>query len=151
MGVGNQKPHLPCSLLWSENLLPGSMSPFLSCAVLSRVQLFATPWTVARQAPLSMEFPRQVYYSGFPFPTPGDIPDPGIKSWSLLSSALAGGFFTTRPLGKYTLSQQLLLISVKLPVNLLGQTHAYMCTCVSTHTHTHTHTHTLHIYTMVFG
>ena len=40
---------------------------------------FATPWTVARQAPLSVEFSRQEYWSGLPFPSPGDLPDPGIK------------------------------------------------------------------------
>ena len=58
-----------------------------------------TPWTVARQAPLSMEFSRQEYWSGVPFPTPGDLPNPGIKSVSLASPALAGGFFTTAPPG----------------------------------------------------
>ena len=47
--------------------------------LLSCVQLFATPGTVARQAPLSMEFYRQEYWSGFPFPSPGDLPNPGIK------------------------------------------------------------------------
>ena len=52
---------------------------------------FATPWTVAHQAPLSMGFPRQEYWSGLPFPSPGDLPDPGIK---LMSSALAVEFFT---------------------------------------------------------
>ena len=46
---------------------------------LSRVQLFATPWTVAYQAPLSMGFSRQEYWSGLPFPSPGDLPDPGIE------------------------------------------------------------------------
>ena len=65
--------------------------------VLSRVQLFATPWTVARQAPLSMGFPRQGYWSGLPFPDPGDLSNPGIK---LASLALAGRFFTTEPRGK---------------------------------------------------
>ena len=54
-----------------------------------------TPWTVAHQAPLPMGFSRQEYLSGFPFPPPGDLPDPGIKPWSLLSPLLAGGFFTT--------------------------------------------------------
>ena len=54
---------------------------------------FATPWTVACQAPLSMGFPRQEYWSGFPFPSPGDIPDPGIKP---VSPALAGGSFTSK-------------------------------------------------------
>ena len=51
--------------------------------LLSRVQLFATPWTVAHQAPPSMEFSRQEYWSGLPFPSPGDLPDPGIKPRSL--------------------------------------------------------------------
>ena len=46
---------------------------------LSRVQLFATPWTVAHQAPLSVGFSRQDYWSGLPFPPPGDLPDPGIE------------------------------------------------------------------------
>ena len=49
---------------------------------LSRVQLFATPWTVAYQAPPSMGFSRQEYWSGLPFPSPGDLPDPGIKPGS---------------------------------------------------------------------
>ena len=51
--------------------------------MLSHVQLFATPWTVAHQAPLSMAFSRQEYWSGLPFPSPGDLPDPGIKLASL--------------------------------------------------------------------
>ena len=46
---------------------------------LSRVQLFVTPWTVAYQAPQSMEFSRQEYWSGLPFPSPGDLPNPGIE------------------------------------------------------------------------
>ena len=49
---------------------------------LSRVQLFATLWTVAGQAPLSMGFSRQEYWSGLPFPSPGDLPNPGIEPWS---------------------------------------------------------------------
>ena len=49
---------------------------------LSRIQLFATPWTVAYQASPSMGFPRQEYWSGLPFPSPGDLPDPGIEPWS---------------------------------------------------------------------
>ena len=57
---------------------------------LSRVRLLATPWTVAHQAPLSMGFPRQEYWSGLPRPSPGDLPDPGIEP---TSPALAGGFF----------------------------------------------------------
>ena len=65
----------------------------LSC--FSRIRLFATLWTVACQAPLSMEFSRQEYWSGLPFPSPGHLPNPGIKPVSLMSPALAGGFFTT--------------------------------------------------------
>ena len=64
-----------------------------SCQVMS--SSFATPWTVARQAPLSMRFPRQEYWSGLPFPLPEDLPDPGIEAASLLSLALADGFFTS--------------------------------------------------------
>ena len=65
------------------------------CSVLS--DSFATPWTVAHQASLPMGFSRQEYWSGLPFPTLGDLPDPGIK---LVSPALAGGFFATEPPGK---------------------------------------------------
>ena len=61
----------------------------------NHVRLFATPWTVARQAPLSMGFSRQEYWSGLPFPPPGDLPDPGIEPASLTSPVLAAGFFTT--------------------------------------------------------
>ena len=56
-----------------------------------------TPETVARQAPLSMAFPRQEDWSGLQFPSPGDLPDPGIKP---MSPALARGFFITEPPGK---------------------------------------------------
>ena len=55
-----------------------------------------TPWTVARQAPLSMGFSRQEYWSGLPFPFPGDLPDSEIKA---TSPALAGKFFTAEPPG----------------------------------------------------
>ena len=48
---------------------------------LSHAQLFGTSWTVAYQAPESMEFSRQEYWSGLPFPSPGDLPDPGIEPW----------------------------------------------------------------------
>ena len=63
--------------------------------LLSHVHLFATPWTVARQAPLSMGFSREEYWSGLPCPPPGDLPDPGIEPKSLMSPPLAGGFLTT--------------------------------------------------------
>ena len=55
----------------------------------------ASPWTVAHQAPLSMGYPRQEYWNQLSFPSPGDLPDPGIKPAFLMSLALAGGFFTT--------------------------------------------------------
>ena len=60
----------------------------------SCLTLFGTPWTVAHQASLSMGFPRQEYWSELPFPSPGDLSNPGIE---LMSPALAGGFFTTEP------------------------------------------------------
>ena len=63
--------------------------------LLHHVQLFVALWTVGHQAPLSMEFSRLEYWSGLPFPTPGDLPDPGIQLASLASSTLAGGFFIT--------------------------------------------------------
>ena len=94
------------SSLASFPKLPGfTFYRFLSCifnsvhaSVLShfsRVQLCVTLWTVAHQAPLSMGFSRQEYWSGLPWPPPGDLPDPGTEPVSLTSPALAGGFFTT--------------------------------------------------------
>ena len=70
------------------------------CVLLSCVWLFATPWAVASQAPLSMGFSRQEYWGGLSCPPTGDIPDPGIEPASLASPALAGRFFTTAPPGK---------------------------------------------------
>ena len=64
---------------------------------LSHVQLFGTPWTVACQAPLSMGFSRQEYWSVLPFPSPGDLPDPGIEPRSL---ALEADALTSEPPGK---------------------------------------------------
>ena len=64
---------------------------------LSHVRLFATPWTVAHQAPLSLGFPRQEYWRGLPFSSPGDLPATGIKAES---PELAGGCFTAEPTGK---------------------------------------------------
>ena len=67
--------------------------------LLIHVRIFATPWTVALQDPLTMEFPRQQYWSGFPFPTSGDLPDPGMESPSLAISTLAGNSLPLRHLG----------------------------------------------------
>ena len=73
--------------------------------LLSHVQLFETPWTVAYQAPPSMGFSRQEYWSGLPFPSPGDLPDPGIEP---RSPALQTDTLTSEPPGKpYSLSPKL--------------------------------------------
>ena len=61
----------------------------------SHVQLFSTRWTVAHQAPLPMGFSKQEYGSGFPCPSPEDLPDPGMEPESYTSPALMGTFFTT--------------------------------------------------------
>ena len=74
------------------------MFSYGTCMVLSRfshVQLFVTPWTVAHQALLSIGFCRKEYWSVFPCPPPGDLPNPGIEPTSLVSPALAGEFFNT--------------------------------------------------------
>jgi len=71
----------------------------LSC--FSHVRLFATLWTVACQAPPSIEFSRQEYWSRLPFSIPGDLSDSGIQPITLASPALAGSFFTTAPPGKF--------------------------------------------------
>ena len=65
---------------------------------LSRARLFATLWTVTHQAPLSMGFSRQDYWSGLPFPSPGDLPNPGIEA---RSPALLADALTSEPLGKH--------------------------------------------------
>ena len=67
---------------------------------LSCVQLYVTPCTVSCQAPLPMEFSRQEYWNGLPFPSPRDLSDPGIERMSPESPALAGRFFTTEPIAK---------------------------------------------------
>ena len=71
-----------------------SLLAMLVVVLVSRVQLFVIPWTVAHQASPSMEFFRQEYWSGLPFPSPGDLPNTGVE---LVSPALASGFFTTEP------------------------------------------------------
>ena len=91
-----------CLLHWQVGSLPlhaAWETPFVffcACELshFSCVQLFVTSWTVAHQAPLSMEFSRQAYWNGLPCPSPGDLPDPGIEP-SQAPPELAGGFFTT--------------------------------------------------------
>ena len=74
------------------------MSVYICCCLVTQsVQLVATPWTVAHQASLSVGFPRQEYWSGLPFPSPGELPDPGIEPMSLVSPTLAGRLLTAAP------------------------------------------------------
>ena len=81
-------------------LLAGLMCILIHAQSLSFIHVFATPWTVACQAPLSMGFPRQEHWSGLPFHSPGHLPTPGIKPKSSASPALADRFFTTESPGK---------------------------------------------------
>ena len=78
---------------WLKQRITNRYQNYIVC-ILSHIWLFATPWTVARQAPLSMGFSRQKYWSGFPCPPPGDLPHPGIESMSLMSPSLTSMFFT---------------------------------------------------------
>ena len=71
-----------------------------------------TPWTVALQVSLSMEFFRQEYWSGLPFPSPGDLPKRGIEPMSLESPILVGRFFTTTPPGKPSINISLLINNI---------------------------------------
>ena len=73
-----------------------STTDCMSAQSLNRVWLCVTPWTAARQAPLSVEFPRKEQWGGLPFSPPGDLPGPGIEPLTPVSPAVAGGFFTTR-------------------------------------------------------
>ena len=77
-------------LLWT-------MTSLYACVLsyFGHVQLFETLWTLAHRDPLSKGFFRQEYWSGLPYPPPGDLPDPGMELTSLMSPALAGGYFTT--------------------------------------------------------
>ena len=81
--------------LFSRAGRTGLLAACLSAKSLQSCPTLATPWTVAHQAPLSMWFPRQKYWSVLPFPPPGDLPNPGIKPQYPASSVLAGRFFTT--------------------------------------------------------
>ena len=81
-------------LIWSSSCL---FQVKVKVKSLSRVRLFVTPWTVAYQAPPSMGFSRQEYWSRLPFPSPGDLPDPGIEPWS---PAFQADTLTSEPPGK---------------------------------------------------
>ena len=81
--------------------------------------LFATPWTVAHQAPPSMPFSRQEYWSGLPFPSPGDLPDPGIEP---RSPALQANAFTYEPPGKNQTTAKTWWVKTILTIYLIGST-----------------------------
>ena len=72
----------------------------MGAQLLGHVRFFATQWAIDHQAPVNMGFSRQEYWSGLPFPSPGDLPDSGIEPKGPLIPALAGGFFTIEPPAK---------------------------------------------------
>ena len=90
-----------CPLPKQAATLSTSFSLPLYVKSLSRVQLCVTPWTISSQAPLAMGFPRQEYWSGLPFPPPGDLPHPGIKP---RSAALQADSLSSEPPGKLLLT-----------------------------------------------
>ena len=90
----------------------------------SRIRLFATLWTTARQVSQSMGFSRQEYWSGLPRPPPGDLPDPGIETALLTSLTLSGRFFTTGATWK-TLSVCIIHIAVLLLQCVLSHCNVY--------------------------
>ena len=85
-------------LNWTEGICwrPNNLPTLVRVCMLCHIWLFVTLWTVARQAPLSIGFPRQEYWNGLPHPPPGDLPDPGFKP---TSPALVGRVFATSHLG----------------------------------------------------
>ena len=89
----------------------------MRACVLSGVQLFSTPWTIAHQAPLSIEFSRQEYWSGLPFSTPEDLPDPEIEPKSLASPALAVDSLPLHHLGSPYKVSQVQLFSITTSVS----------------------------------
>ena len=101
---------------------------------------FATPWTIAYQAPLSTGLSWQEYWSGLPFPFPRDLPDPGIEPVSLRSPALAGRFFTTEPPGNpiynYTVIFPLhVLVGMKWPAGMPPALGGLISYCMFPHPH----------------
>ena len=106
--TGSLRSPLPASWDWSPGRKAVGRYISRDCMranSLSHAQLFATLWTVAHKAPLSMGFLRQEYWNGWPFPPPGYLPNPGIEPKPPAPPALADGFFTTEPPVKPLLSQ----------------------------------------------
>ena len=100
---GSERCRLPLQVSWvkpdtvihpTQACFPQAHARACMLSHFSRVQLFVTPWTIAHQAPLSVGFSRQEYLSGLPFPSPGDLPNPGMEPTSPASPALADGSFT---------------------------------------------------------
>ena len=93
MGKDHAVPRDSTNSSYNKQQFFPKLSEIILSGMLSCVWLFVTPWTIICQAPLSMECSRQEYWSGLPFPTPGDLPNPGFEAASLASSALADRFF----------------------------------------------------------
>ena len=93
------------------------------CKLLSHVQLFVTTWTVVHYSPLSMELSRQEYWSGQPFPSPGDLPDPGIEPGS---PALQADSLLSEPPGKPHMKSYYLLNTVSL-IPITETSHQLVC------------------------
>jgi len=116
-----------------------------ACSVTQSCPTLRPPCTVAHQAPLSMEFSRQEYWSGLPFPTPGSLPDPGTEP-----SCFAGGLFTTVPPGKphprvsiYSHHPQSRTYSDQhIPLKVTGNSHSWKHILLSTPYTTYTYKHT---------
>ena len=113
-GLKNQK-SLSCKSPYEPTKFSHPLvQAFLNCAhVLSRfshVWLFATPWAVACQAPLSVGFSRPEYWSGLPCPPPMDLPNPGMESLYLISPALAGRLFTTSTAWEWAIWKQCIIV-----------------------------------------
>ena len=111
-GKERNETNSPHALAFGLLVIPLDLKPkceSISCSVVSDS---ATPWTTARQAPLSMGFTRQEYWSGLPCPPPGDLSDAGVQHTSLMSPALTGRFLSTSstweaPSGRATIIQRL--------------------------------------------
>ena len=113
-------PHLR-SYCWFVALLAQTLGPGLlvcACSVTQSCLALFYPMDLAHQVPLSMGFPRQEHWSGLLFPSPGDLPDPGIEPMSLASPALAGRFFIPQPSENPQVS---LLKPILFPVSILDR------------------------------
>ena len=97
----------------------------------SRVQLLVTPWTVAHRNPLSMGFPRQEYWSGLPFPTPGDLPNPGIELECLMSPYWQAGSLPPAWMIQYKAPPTVLSLTPMHPTKKTPLMHCHFLWCFS--------------------